>query len=287
MDEEQGSAKRSRCDDANSSLGLSELLNQNLWDKATDYITHHPLEAKTLPDPSPLALACRFGAPYDCVRAILEAAPERLRRVLDSRGTPLHEAVVCETIGVDVIDLLLTVDESLGDGPQRATLLQDVDGFTPLHLLIRRRFQKHIMGLVEGAIDQNCFIEILELLVSSCPTAVVIPDRGEYEEPPIVYAIKAHLYAPVLGSEDATFTRVEGQIFEMVRTMLKHAPFAAAQVFSGFRGQYTALHSAVFHGRYINTVKLLLETGRDHPSATDKPAALLTNTQLEVPLHFW
>ena len=40
------------------------------------------------------------------------------------------------------------------------------------------------------------------MIVSSCPEAVVIPDRGEYEEPPIVYALKANIFAPSLGSED-------------------------------------------------------------------------------------
>jgi hypothetical protein len=280
MEGDQGSSKRSRSDDG---ARLMELLHRQDWDAVIDHVTRNPRDAATLPDPSPLALACRYGAPYACVHMILKAAPERIRHVLDSRGTPLHEAAVCEKAGIDVIGALLQADEALGTGSTRATLLQDVDGYTPLHLLIRRRFQSHILG----SNDDGCLMEILELLVSSCPEAVVIPDRGEYEEPPIVYAIKATNYAPMLGSEEDTLTRVERQIFEMVRTMLKHAPFAAAQVFTGFRGQYTALHSAVFHGRCTNTIDLLLRIGKEYPSATHQKAALLTNTQLELPLHFW
>jgi hypothetical protein len=281
----QGNLKRPRYDDggstSSSSTTLIQLLTEGLWDEAVKHMSCYPLDPSCFPDPSPLALACRSGATVECVRMILEAAPDRLRHLLDSRGTPLHEAVVCENIGLDVIDLLLKTDERLGNESTRATLLQDVDGFTPLHLLIRRRFQSHIQKFNED----KSLMKILEMLVSSCPEAVVIPDRGEYEEPPIVYAIKANIYAPSLGSEDDTLSRVERQIYEMVRTMLKHAPNAASQVFSGFRGQYTALHSAVFHGRYTSTIELLLDTERNFPSS--QKSALLTNTQSELPLHFW
>ena len=284
MADVRGNSKRPRyCDGGNisSSSSLIHLLTQGLWDEAVQHMSRYPLDPTCFLDPSPLALACRSGASFECVQVILEAAPDQLRHLLDSRGTPLHEAVVCENIGLDVIDLLLKTDEGLGNESTRATLLQDVDGFTPLHLLIRRRFQSHIQKFDED----KSLMKILEMLVSSCPDAVVIPDRGEYEEPPIVYAIKANIYAPSLGSEDDTLSQVERQIYEMVRTMLRHAPNAASQVFSGFRGQYTALHSAVFHGRYTSTIELLLETEKNFPSA--QKSALLTNTQSELPLHFW
>jgi hypothetical protein len=262
---------------------LTQLVHERDWQGAIERVKQCPEEAVAL-NPSPLSIACRSGAPLECVRSLLEAAPERLRHVLDSRGTPLHEAIVCETTTVDVIDILLKTDEALEgkcDVPTRATLLQDVDGFTPLHLLIRRRFQSHILSTE----NDMSLMEILEMLARSCPEAVVIPDRGEYEEPPIVYALKANIYAPSLGAEDDTMVRIERQIYEMVRTMLKHAPFAAAQVFSGFRGQYSALHSAVFHGRYTSTIDLLLQT--EDRFLSDQKAALLTNTQAELPLHFW
>lgn len=119
-------------------------------------------------------------------------------------------------------------------------------------------------------------------------------DRGEYEEPPIVYALKANIYAPSLGSEDATLARVEAQIHDMVACMLRYCPAAASRVFTGYRGQYTALHSAVFHGRYTTTIDLLLRTERQRQvssAAAVQPdrssqAALLANTQGEMPLHF-
>lgn len=245
-----------------------------------DRVQSHPQEVSSAPNPSPLALACRLGAPFECVRTILEAAPERLRHVLDSRGTPLHESIVSPSVGANVIEVLLRADEALGDATTRATLLQDVDGFTPLHLLFRRRFQSHLL-LPE---DDTSLIDILDNLVSSCPEAVVIPDLGEYEEPPIVYALKANIYAPSLGSEEETLTRIERQIHAMVSCMLKYCPHAASRVFTGYRGRYTALHSAVFHGRYPGIIELLLKAEAENPSK--QKAALLANTQGEMPLHF-
>ena len=267
---------------ANEKNMLTRLLEERRWEEATLRSSKCPEEASTSRKPSPLALACRLVAPYECVKAILDAAPDRLRHVLDSRGTPLHEAIVCENTETNVFEALLKADEALGNETTRATLLQDVDGFTPLHLLIRRRFQAHILTSESG--EDSSLMPILEMLVSSCPEAVLIPDRGEYEEPPIVYAIKANIYAPALGSEDATLARVELQIYEMVACMLKHCPQAASRVLTGYRGQYTALHSAVFHGRYTSTIDLLLRTEAEHPSA--QKAALLANTQGEMPLHF-
>jgi len=226
--------KRRRLIDSDmDNMSLESLLELGKWDLAMERVQSNPdLVARSM-DPCPLAVACRRGAPYECIRSIVNAAPDHLRRVLDSRGTPLHEAIVCETTGANVIELLLKVDEELGLKTTRATLLQDVDGFTPLHLLIRRRFQIHILQSGED----TSLMQILEMLVRSCPDAVVIPDRGEYEEPPIVYAIKANIYAPSLGSEDSTVARVERQIYEMVDCMLRYNPSAAGRVFTGFRGQ--------------------------------------------------
>jgi hypothetical protein len=235
-------SSRGNMDKNRGESAIAKLVNEGRWEEATERAIQCPNEIVASPNPSPLAIACRLGAPFECVKALLQADPERLRHLLDSRGTPLHEAIVCETTGPNVIEALLKADEALGSDSIRATLLQDVDGFTPLHLLIRRRFQSHILSSDE---DMS-LMEILEMLVGSCPEAVTIPDRGEYEEPPIVYAVKANIYAPSLGSEEDTLARVERQIFEMVQTMLKHAPFAAARVFSGFRAQYAALHSAAF-----------------------------------------
>lgn len=268
-----------------SGLSLVNLLRNNDWNGALERLASQPSEADTALDPSPLAVACRSGAPLEMIRTLLRAAPWKIRHVMDSRGTPLHEALSYEGTSLTVLAALLRSDEELGPaGPTRATLQQDVDGFTPLHLLIRRRFQSHILqeNPAKERSDNNNFMEILELLVKSSPEAVVIPDRGEYEESPIVYALKANIYSPMLGTEDATISRIELQIYDMVACMLKYYPNAAHHVLNGYRGHYTALHSAVFHGRCTKTIELLLQAS---PQSSYE-SALLANTQGELPLHF-
>jgi hypothetical protein len=263
----------------NNVLDLYGLVASKQWDQVTARAKENPQEvASCNREPSMLALCCRLGAPYSCVKLIVEAAPHRLRDVLDARGTPLHEAIVCEETSPQIIQLLLEVDESLGSDSPRAAVSQDVDGYTPLHLLIRRRFQAYVTGNDQA----SPMLEILDLLVRSCAEAIVIPDRGEYEEPPIVMALKANVYAPVLQSEESPL--MEQYIYHVVECMLQHYPQAASRVFQGYRGHYTALHSAVFHGRSPDTIALLLDAERRAPSS--QKACLLGNTQGELPLHF-
>lgn len=262
-------------------MNLGDLLSRRRWEDVLQRVKSHPEEVTDNSDPSALALACRFGAPLECVKEILNICPSKLRHLLGSRGTPLHEAIVCDDVGPEIIELLLTADVKLGSTTLRATMLQDVDGYTPLHLLIRRRFQSHVMG---SSAESSYLMEILEMLVESSPEAIVVPDRGEYEEPPIVMALKANVYAPLLRPEDVTTARIERQINEMVNCMLQYYPSAASCVFNGYRGKYTALHSAVFHGRCAETIELLIQAEKRSPSR--ERAGLLANTQGEMPLHF-
>lgn len=326
---------------------LCQLLSARQWDAAALRVAQHPEEAKEIPEntssATPLALACRYGAPYSCVKVILEANPLQVRHSVAARGTPLHEAMICEELGVDVIDLLLKADESLENDHRiddetstisktRAALMQDVDGHTPLHLLIRRRFQSPYRNSQE---EQDHLMEMLRLLVQSCAEAVSVPDRGEFEEPPLVMALKRDTYAPFPESESSDMER---RIYEMVDCMLQHCPQAASLCLTGARGNYTgkqhdamkltrrkvenvggygacesleltllsyiilftALHSAVFHGRCPSTISLLLNAeaqqtdqqqhddyaNNRHALAAPPCAALLANTQGELPLHF-
>ena len=360
------SAKRARQE------SLAFLCSRGQWAAALERVGSHPSEASETnrQGATPLALACRHGAPAFCTAALLQASPQQLRRLLPSRGTPLHEAIVCERVGIDVIRLLLETDERLELQQQppsslqvlssplqvlssrRAAMLQDVDGHTPLHLLIRRR--SHIVVVAQQCPSpsmvgtppplpqqeqqpspqpqEDHWMTLLELLVRSCPDAVGIPDRGEYEEPPLVMALKASLYAEpeynngnngpgddmdggsnsnnsssntgssntasgsssnnnASSSTEYMYPRMERRIHEMVHIMLQHFPSAAFKVLTGARGQYTALHSAVFHGRCSDTIRLLLEADKkvnnnNNNTTTNASAALLANTQGELPLHF-
>jgi len=268
----------------NDDHDLAFLCSKRKWDCAAKRARSHPEEASpsnSSTKASPLALACRKGATANAISAILDAAPKQLRKLLVARGTPLHEAIVNESIGVDVVQLLLKTDEQLAAAsPEqvRACLMQDVDGHTPLHLLIRRRSTMHVLNGSDAHWNT-----LLDMLVKSCPEAVGVPDRGEYAEPPLVMALKASLYAGGESQQEPgdDYVRTERSIHEMVRTMLRHNPDAAAKVLEGARGNYTAIHSAVFHGRCCDTIQLLLEAKRD-----SSPALLLANTQGELPLHF-
>jgi hypothetical protein len=131
------------------------------------------------------------------------------------------------------------------------------------------------------------WMPVFEMLIKSCPEAVGIPDRGEYEEPPLVMALKANQYAATSAdydSDDNLYPRIEMRIYEMIETMLRYYPDAAGRVLEGARGQYTALHSAVFHGRCSDTIKLLLRA--EAQTCGEAKALLLANTQGELPLHF-
>ena len=260
------------------------LCQMHNWGEVRDRVVSKPeqvLEASN-DGSSVLALACRFGAPASCIKALLDAAPEYVRYLASSRGTPLHEAIINEDIGIDSITMLLEADEKLGDSSPRAAVMQDVDGHTPLHLLIRRRSPCHI--LMES---NSHWMPFFKLLVKSCPEATGIPDNGEYEEPPLVFALKANQYAATSAdseSDDVIYPRIERRIHEMVKIMLWYYPDAASRVLNGVRGHYTALHSAVFHGRCADTIDLILQAEQ---KTSDKPkAALLANTQGEIPLHF-
>jgi hypothetical protein len=51
--------------------------------------------------------------------------------------------------------------------------------------------------------------------------------------------------------------------------------------------QYSALHSAVFHGRFTNTIELILRAEAETRVSPNAPkVCLLQNTQGEIPLHF-
>lgn len=118
-------AKRQRKDE------IYSLCENRKWQEVQDQVLANPslALAKNPKGSTPLALACRAGAPVGCVRALLDAAPENVRVLLSSRGTPLHESVSSELVELEVVKLLLEADEKL-EGSPRATLMQDVDGNT-------------------------------------------------------------------------------------------------------------------------------------------------------------
>jgi len=271
---------------------------------------------------SPLALACRYGAPPDTVEAILAASKGMVRRCIPNRGTPLHEAIMtCDYSSSDlshemeyvrVIQLLLQADEELQDSKEiRATLRQDVDGNVPLHLLVRQAFKNYLGGKGSVVPEKHPLITVIRNLIESSPEAVAIPDCTEYEETPLIFVLKSSIYAnelrqqrqdtntttqqfSTLTTTDTTTTHnadLERRIFVVCKIMLSYYPQAAS--FVNERSGYTAVHSAVFHGRCCDTIRLVLKADADsrkmqaaRQEGETLPAAIRANSLGELPLHF-
>lgn len=351
-------------DDTGTSGGpsLAELCLSRSWDRAASRARSHPFEARcwrgspfapskpptssasdrqrsntaSVPTSSspPLALACRYGAPDDTICAIVDAAPDVVQASSLGRGTPLHEAAANPAVGALALRALLRADErTSSSSPQamRAALVRDADGCVPLHLLVRRTFASPDAADADGALAS------MMDAIASCPEAVGAPDLREYEETPLVLALKANLYAsgfrgdsgdyytpgfepPSSESrqdEDLCAAAMERRIHVVVRAMLSHHPAGASLVVASRFSGYTALHSAVFHGRCSDTVRLLLNADAlhratqnckrtryrktssasqldhvwnqdDERSSTEsfeRPAAIRTNNLGETPLH--
>jgi len=340
---------------------------------------------------TPLALAIRYFAPYDLIRSLIQTAPFMIRVNSSSFCTPLHEACVMVDHDTSIIQLLLEADEALGEVDNeksdaaicanrekeeemmtmikktRATLIQDVDGGVPLHLLIRRAFSSssgrpppppplHISPPYEQEHHhddkEDALLKIIQKVIISCPKAVGIADKNQYEETPLIAALKSSLfYVPPSDEDDSNnnetdeeemysfysslqiqhyyylssslssslsfhplkrisrnknkskkkkrnpHSQLESKIYKIVKCMVQHYPQAASSISQN--GNYTPLHSAVFHGRCYDTVKLLLQadernsrfTARQQPQQEQSQhhvlasAALHRNNQGELPLH--
>lgn len=310
---------------------------------------------------SPLAIACRYGAPLETIQAILDANPFMIRRCIPNRGTPLHEAIMTfhgtpqqhsstrlerkDYEYEQVISLLLQADEhiyqqELQNGSstltKRATLFQDVDGNTPLHLLVRHAFYNYVANISGRQINPS-IMSVFHQLISSSPQASSMPDLSEFEETPLILVLKSSLHAheqyqyrqrhlqyihhdpssPNLRYEFENDRRrheedvvnfnsnLEHGIFQACKLMLQDNPSAASVVAS--KTGYTPIHSAVYHGRCSDTIRLLLKADCDylnslmtqsspstdcntehHSSSNGNliAATMRTNRFGETPLHF-
>merc|ERR1719424_808533 len=70
---------------------LYKLIESKEWSEVAVRAKQNPIEVSSCTqEPSMLALCCRLGAPYYCVKEIIDASPAQLRVVVDARGTALH-----------------------------------------------------------------------------------------------------------------------------------------------------------------------------------------------------
>ena len=294
---------------------LTNLLQSGSWNQATLRAQSHPHECTSSHSPSyglairggrptpALALACRLAAPLSCTRAILQACPQAVRSGGGlARGTPLHEAISNPRVSLDVISLLIETDEALEVKQAlkdiRAAQIRDVDGQIPLHLLVRRYFCFHPQD------EKQKMIETLKLLISSCPQACGMPDRRDFEETPLVLALKANMYAHYDTALLAAYKKKSAQNFEsdneydcdeqeceplslialleekihiIINLMLRIYPASASNAAPNLK--FTPLHSAVYHGRCKEIIRNLLLAGQSSTLCANEG-------RLETPLHF-
>ena len=218
---------------------------------------------------------------------------------------------------ISIVRMLLKADESLEQEENnasistqtRATLMQDVDGNVPLHLFIRQGFYHYLGEMasseqdevqVNETLTEHPIFSIAKELIASSPEAVSIPDCTEFEVTPLILALRSSNYANEQYAQqqrhservngiDYYNSTLERNIFEICKIMLQYSPAAASHVMVG----YTSVHSAVFHGRCCDTIRLLLNADavnryRTFSTTNDimLPAAMQANKLGELPLHF-
>ena len=197
--------------------------------------------------------------------------------------------------------------------PPPAIRAQDVDGQIPLHLMIRRVFRScprpapstganmESTSVETGDADRasatsngiestnspdnydSTLLSILSELIEAYPQGCMIPDHREYEETPLVLALKASLYAqyrispynsrhdPPLDSNRLWNNMLEHRIYTVVKMILTAYPLAANHVAA--TSGYTMLHSALFHGRCARTVSILMDAARRVQTQSDERVA--------------
>ena len=217
---------------------------------------------------------------------------------------------------------------------QRATRVQDVDGNVPLHLLVRQGFYNYLgtihhspstsanmTAMSAKSAKPHPLLHIIRDVIQSCPQACATADFTEYEETPLVLVLKGSIFAIEQRSMSIGINRdgsrnnnndynynaeLELRIFEVCKLMLEKNVYAASFVAS--KSKHTAVHSAVFHGRCCDTIRLLLKadyiyrkeqqaellqrksvlTLQEQNSSEEVPpsAAMRANQFGETPLHF-
>ena len=70
---------------------LVQLCQAHDWERAIALVQTDPAQAATKRDPSPLALACRYGAPLACVQALYEANKQLI--ILSNTSAPADKAL--------------------------------------------------------------------------------------------------------------------------------------------------------------------------------------------------
>lgn len=189
---------------------------------------------------------------------------------------------------------------------RRAVLVQDADGQTPLHLLIRRCFQFYTQDDEDETNSTSSLfkkqkkniIDVVRQLVKSCPESCAIPNKQDYEETPLVLTLKANAFASFnltndtsMNSNEDNEKKFESLVEERIRaiTNIMVTYYPASLMLNTQSAGYTPLHSAIFHGRCKETIQSLLMTNdsiEQIPQDIIPPVLCQNEMRLETPLHF-
>ena len=173
---------------------------------------------------------------------------------------------------------LISLDEheSLNENYIRATLLRDVDGQVPLHILIRRIFENSNITKLKQ------HIKIIEMYIKSCPKSCDVADYRDYEETPLILLLKVNTFQLYPHNQD-NFIEIEQLVLRILKCMLSVNPNSGCTISHVF--QYTPLHSALYHGRCYEIIQLIIDN-YNYLYQQNKNKFQFISTRYETPLHF-
>ena len=135
-------------------------------------------------------------------------------------------------------------------------------------MLIRRIFE-NIYNNSKSSTTKNILekqMNIIELYIKSCPDSCSIADYRDYEETPLVLLLKVNTFRSTITSYNNTNTsevincnyiEIEQLVLRILKCMLYVNPNCGNTISHVF--QYTPLHSALYHGRCYEIIKLLVD----------------------------
>jgi len=265
----------------------------------------HATDAEELVPPSPLRINCGGrGTPLheavdneeidlEVIRILIESDQNRsaVPRILERNLVdPLYGSLDdVEVSYVSNHNIQIVQAQRVLETSPPAIRAQDVDGQIPLHLMIRRVFRscpRPAQGLMTALCSpedkkiaevaeeyDSLLLSMLEEVIEAYPEGVNVPDHREYQETPLVLALKANLYAQYRASpfsiradsitEESTRLwdcMLENRIYTVVKLMLSKYPLASNHVAASIG--YTMLHSALFHGRACKTLRVIMEAAQ-------------------------
>lgn len=266
---------------------LLELCKSGSWESVSSRTRTHPREARVTDaarqgnGTTALSVALRSNASLSLIREILRADVSQIAVTHSIRGTILHEAFK-HRVNDDILKFL--IDEVIQYESDRRNTVKvgntinmfekkDELGRTPLHYMTSR-----ISRAFDDGNATTSLVSIFRKMVHEFPKAVASMDNDG--NTPLILL----LVVPRFGN-DPIGRQCEKEIFSMVQLMLDVCPEAMRvvrrlprpwhfrtnhastantmqQKFLHGEGGPTPLSCAILHGRSLETVQMLISSGR-------------------------